>query len=275
MTTIPAADTSQGAAAALSLDGVSLRYPGTEVLTGLDLSVAPGEVLVIVGPSGCGKTTLLRVLAGLLPATSGRVLVNGTPVTGPGADRALVFQDDGLLPWRSVRRNVELPLVMRGLRRRDRARASGPWIERVGLAGYERHLPRELSGGMRQRVQLARALVAAPGVLLMDEPFGALDTVTRAAMQDLLVRMWRHHRTTLVFVTHDIDEALHLADRVLVLGPSGGTPRGVVAVPSPRDRAAAGTAGTRRARGRLLALLDAEPASDPATEPAEPAEPAP
>jgi sulfonate transport system ATP-binding protein len=277
MTTIPTGTTPAVSAAAplpepvpaaLSLEGVSLGYPGTEVITGLDASVAPGEVLVVVGPSGCGKTTLLRVLAGLLPAASGRVLVNGTPVTGPDADRALVFQDDGLLPWRSVRRNVELPLAMRGVRRRDRAHASGPWIERVGLAGYERHLPRELSGGMRQRVQLARALVAAPGVMLMDEPFGALDTVTRAAMQDLLVRVWRHHRTTLVFVTHDIDEALHLGDRVLVLGASCGAPHDVIAVPSPRDRTAAGTAATRRARERLLALLDAEPASGPASGPA-------
>ncbi|MEO3754390.1 ATP-binding cassette domain-containing protein [Streptomyces sp. B6B3] len=254
--------------AALRLDGVGLGYPGAEVLTGLDLSVAPGEILVVAGPSGCGKTTLLRVLAGLLPATAGRVLVDGAPVAGPGAERALVFQDDGLLPWRSVRRNVELPLALRGVRRRERAVASAPWIQRVGLAGYERHLPRELSGGMRQRVQLARALVAAPGVLLMDEPFGALDTVTRAAMQDLLVRVWRRHRTTLVFVTHDIDEALHLGDRVLVLGSAGAGPRGVVTVPSPRDRAAAATPETRRVREELLTLLDA---GAPAPAPSEPA----
>ncbi len=257
--------------AALRLDGVGLGYQGAEVLAGLDLSVAPGEILVVAGPSGCGKTTLLRVLAGLLPATAGRVLMNGTPVTGPGAERALVFQDDGLLPWRSVRRNVELPLALRGVRRRERALASAPWIDRVGLAGYERHLPRELSGGMRQRVQLARALVAAPGVLLMDEPFGALDTVTRAAMQDLLVRVWRRHRTTLVFVTHDIDEALHLGDRVLVLGAAGAGPRGVVTVPIPREREAAATPQTRQVREELLALLDTAPdAGVPAPAPSEP-----
>jgi NitT/TauT family transport system ATP-binding protein len=264
MTLAPNAPTSTPDApvgAALRLEGVGVGYPGAEVLTGLDLSVAPGEALVVVGPSGCGKTTLLRALAGLLPTTAGRVLVGGAPVAGPGADRVLIFQDDGLLPWRSVRRNVELPLAMRRVPRRERALASGPWIERVGLAGYERHLPRELSGGMRQRVQLARALVAAPGVLLMDEPFGALDAVTRAAMQDLLVEVWRRHRTTLVFVTHDIDEALHLGDRVLVLGTAGGLPRGVVAVPRPRERDAATEAGTRRARDRLLGLLDADPAA--------------
>ncbi|HEX3784088.1 MAG TPA: ABC transporter ATP-binding protein [Pseudonocardiaceae bacterium] len=218
----------------LTLSEVSVGYQDTTVLNGLDLEVRPGEFLAVLGPSGCGKSTLLRTLAGLRPASSGRLLADGSPILGPSARRALVFQDDGLLPWRSVARNVELPLRIRGIGRVRRRELAGEWIARVGLAGYERRLPRELSGGMRQRVQLARALAGAPGVLLMDEPFGALDAGSRAAMQRLLLDTWTERPVTVVFVTHDIGEALLLADRIVVLG---GRPAAVISdIPVPERK---------------------------------------
>jgi NitT/TauT family transport system ATP-binding protein len=205
----------------LRLEHVSVHYGPRTVLSGLDLDVAEKEILAVTGPSGCGKSTLLRTLAGLLPASSGRVVSGGVPVTGTSAERALVFQDDGLLPWRSVRRNVELPLAIRRVPRARRRAEAESWLTQVGLAGYEDHLPRELSGGMRQRVQLARTLAGSPRVILADEPFGALDAQTRTAMQRLLVEVWGRRPTTVVFVTHDVDEALFLADRVAVLTRDG------------------------------------------------------
>ncbi|MBB5777582.1 ABC transporter ATP-binding protein [Nonomuraea jabiensis] len=201
-----------------ALDGLSLGYGGGLVLREVDLEIVPGEVLVVVGASGSGKSTLLRALAGLLPPYQGRILADGAEVAGTSGERAMVFQDDGLLPWRTVRRNVELPLKIRGVARRERAAQAREWIERVGLAGAQDKLPRELSGGMRQRVQLARALAGAPRAVLMDEPFGALDAQTRAQMQRLLLDVLRGTRATVIFVTHDVDEALLLADRVVVLG---------------------------------------------------------
>ncbi|GAT69868.1 nitrate ABC transporter ATP-binding protein [Planomonospora sphaerica] len=240
-----------GTGLAFRVEGAVLGYGREAVLRGVELDVAPGEVLVVVGASGSGKSTLLRALAGLLPPGEGRILAGGAQVTGPSADRAMVFQDDGLLPWRSVRRNVELPLRIRGVPRRERARAAGEWIERVGLGGFAGHLPRELSGGMRQRVQLARALVGAPRAVLMDEPFGALDAQTRAGMQRLLLDVLRDTSATVVFVTHDVDEALLLADRVAVLGRTG--VRAVLETP----RGAGEEAGTGRAdlRERILKEL--------------------
>lgn len=258
----------------LTVESVTIGYPGQEVLSGLDLDIPAGRILVVVGASGCGKSTLLRALAGLLRPASGRILLGGETVDAPSGDRALVFQEDGLLPWRSVRRNVELPLSVRKVPRRDRKSPVAEWIARVGLTGFENHLPRELSGGMRQRVQLARALVVQPRVLLMDEPFGALDTQTRTAMQDLLVDVWRRHRTTLVFVTHDVDEALFLGDRVAVLGPRGTGLRTVVDVPSPRDRGARHSPDVLAARARILDLLTS-PADTPTPAPSTSASPAP
>ncbi|MFJ5233106.1 ABC transporter ATP-binding protein [Kitasatospora sp. NPDC088391] len=220
----------------LTARGLGVGHPGRPVLRDVELDVAPGEVLTVLGPSGCGKSTLLRALAGLLRPSGGELLADGRPLTGPGADRALVFQEDGLLPWRTVRRNVELPLAIAGLRRAERRAPVADWLDRVGLDGHGDRLPRELSGGQRQRVQLARALVGAPKAVLMDEPFGALDPQTRAAMQQLLLAVQEKERCTVVFVTHDVDEALLLGDRVAVL--SGGTLAALHEVPAPRDPAA-------------------------------------
>ncbi|MFR9769999.1 ABC transporter ATP-binding protein [Nocardia sp. SC052] len=231
MTTVIDAPASTGMA--LSLSGVRIAYSGEPVLDGLNLSIAPGEILVVVGKSGCGKSTLLRAVAGLRRPEDGAILADGDHVTGPAADRALVFQDDALLPWRTVRQNIELALRLRGTPRAQRRATALHWVDEVGLTGYADYLPRDLSGGMRQRVQLARSLAAAPRAVLMDEPFGALDTQTRETMQRLLIQTWRAHPTTIVFVTHDLDEALLLGDRIAVLG--GGTLRALVPVPSPRD----------------------------------------
>jgi NitT/TauT family transport system ATP-binding protein len=238
--------------AGVSIDDLQVRYGTRTVLTEVTLDIAAGEIIVVVGPSGCGKSTLLRTVAGLLPAHAGEVRVAGTSVSGAHSDRALVFQDDALLPWLTVARNVELPLALRGIRRRERRDAAREWIERVGLREHADRLPRELSGGMRQRVQLARTLVAGPRVLLMDEPFGALDAQTRTAMQELLLHVWSTHPTTVLFVTHDVDEALRLADRVIVLGdPSAGPVRPVddIALPHPRSE-------NDQAKNRILAALD-------------------
>lgn len=231
MTTVIDAPASTGMA--LRLSAIRIAYGGEPVLGGLDLAIAPGEILVVVGRSGCGKSTLLRAIAGLRAPESGAILADGDHVTGPAADRALVFQDDALLPWRTVRQNIELALRLRGTPRGLRRATALRWVDEVGLTGYADYLPRDLSGGMRQRVQLARSLAAAPRAVLMDEPFGALDTQTRETMQRLLIQTWRAHPTTIVFVTHDLDEALLLGDRIAVLG--GGTLRALVPVPSPRD----------------------------------------
>ncbi|MEU5919482.1 ABC transporter ATP-binding protein [Streptomyces sp. NPDC047141] len=248
-TTSPPAPVPHGAE--LALHGVRLGRPGGAVVSGpVGLRIASGELLTVVGPSGCGKTTLLRTLAGLLPPLEGRVTQDGEPVRRPGADRALVFQHDALLPWRSVRANVELPLAIRRVPRAERRREADAWLEEVGLAGHAHRLPHRLSGGQRQRVQLARALAGRPRAVLMDEPFGALDATTRAGMQDLLVEILRGTGATVVFVTHDVDEALHLGDRV-VLFASGE----VLDVPHPRVRDARNAPATEALRRRVLDSL--------------------
>ncbi|MFE3034341.1 ABC transporter ATP-binding protein [Streptomyces canus] len=225
-----------GTGAALALHGTALGRPDAPVLDAVELDVAPGEILTVVGPSGCGKSTLLRTLAGLLAPLSGQVTQDSRPLTRPSADRALVFQEDALLPWRTLRANVELPLAIKGLSRADRRAQAESWLARVGLAEHARQLPHRVSGGQRQRAQLARALAGAPRAVLMDEPFGALDAQTRAGMQDLLVEVLRGTGATVVFVTHDVDEALFLGDRVALLG--GGRLTAVREVPRPRDRSA-------------------------------------
>ncbi|MEV7075451.1 ABC transporter ATP-binding protein [Streptomyces sp. NPDC093990] len=225
-----------GTGAALALRGTALGRSGAPVLDVRELDVAPGEILTVVGPSGCGKSTLLRTLAGLLAPLSGQVTQDARALTGPSADRALVFQEDALLPWRTLRANVELPLAVKGVPRTERRAQAESWLERVGLADQSRQLPHRVSGGQRQRAQLARALAGAPRAVLMDEPFGALDAQTRAGMQDLLVEVLRGTGATVVFVTHDVDEALFLGDRVALLGD--GRLTAVREVPRPRDRSA-------------------------------------
>jgi NitT/TauT family transport system ATP-binding protein len=220
----------------LVLRHAALGRPDAAVLADVDLDVAAGEILTVVGASGCGKSTLLRTLAGLLPLLAGEITQDGGPLTGPAADRALVFQEDALLPWRTLRANVELPLAIKGLARAERRAQADSWLDRVGLAAHARQLPHRVSGGQRQRAQLARALAAAPRAVLMDEPFGALDAQTRAGMQDLLVEVLGGTGATVVFVTHDVDEALFLGDRVALLG--NGRLTAVREVPRPRDRAA-------------------------------------
>lgn len=219
----------------LELDRIRLSYTGEPVVDGLSLTVQPGEILVLTGPSGCGKSTVLRALAGLLQPDAGRVLADGELVTTTSRDRGMVFQDSALLPWRTVRSNIELALQLRGVPRAGRRERAERWIDEVGLTGFADFLPKSLSGGMRQRVQLARGLAGAPRAVLMDEPFGAMDAKTRNAMQHLLIDTWQAHPTTIVFVTHDVDEALALGDRVAVLGRAGRPLRALLDVPSPRD----------------------------------------
>ncbi|MFD8686842.1 ABC transporter ATP-binding protein [Streptomyces sp. NPDC059651] len=234
----------------LTLRDATLGRAGVPVLDGVDLDVVPGEILTVVGPSGCGKSTLLRTLAGLLPALGGEVSQDGEPVTAPRAERALVFQDDALLPWRTVRANVELPLAIQGVGRAERRERAAGWLARVGLAEHAAKLPHRLSGGQRQRVQLARALAAGPRAVLMDEPFGALDAQTRAGMQQLLVEVLRGTGATVVFVTHDVDEALFLGDRVALLSTGR-----VLSVPRPRERAAHADPATVALRREVLESL--------------------
>lgn len=193
--------------------------PPTTAIEGLDLTVADGAFVTIVGPSGCGKSTLLHLMAGLEQPTSGEVRVDGVPVRGPGADRAVVFQQPGLYPWLDVWENIAFGLRLRHGRAQRAAddAAVRQIIDVVGLTGFEHHAPYELSGGMQQRVAIARALVLSPRTLLMDEPFGALDAQTRAELQAFLLALWRRVRPTVVFVTHDVEEAVLLADRCLVM----------------------------------------------------------
>jgi NitT/TauT family transport system ATP-binding protein len=219
----------------LELRDVVLRYGGPPVVDSLSLSAAPGEILVLTGPSGCGKSTVLRALAGLLRPDAGQILADGSPVRSTSRDRAMVFQDNALLPWRTVQSNIELALKLSGEPRAGRRVQARRWIADVGLTGFEDYLPKSLSGGMRQRVQLARGLAGTPRAVMMDEPFGALDTQTRASMQRLLIDTWQRHRPTVVFVTHDVDEALLLGDRIAVLGRAGRPLRAVVDVPQPRQ----------------------------------------
>jgi NitT/TauT family transport system ATP-binding protein len=206
-------------------------------LAQFDLDVAEGEFLSIVGPSGCGKSTFLNVLLGLLRPDSGDLMVDGKRIAGPGTDRAMVFQEFGLLPWRTVQANVELGLELKRLPPDKRRAISRPLIDMIGLSGFEQHYPHELSGGMKQRVGLARALATDPKVLLMDEPFAALDAQTRDIMQAELLRVWQQARKTVLFVTHQIEEAVYLSDRVMVMTRRPGHAKKVfdIALPRPRD----------------------------------------
>lgn len=203
----------------------------------VDLDVYEGEFLTVLGPSGCGKTTVLNCLAGLVTPTSGELVVDGRPVTGPGPERAVVFQDYALLPWRTVTDNVRFGLEMQPRLRPGSAERIAEAIQLVGLTGFENSYPRELSGGMQQRVGLARALVADPRILLMDEPLGAVDALTREVMRSELERIMAATGKTVVFITHSIDEAIQLGDRIAVFSSHPGTIKEVVEVGLPRPRA--------------------------------------
>jgi NitT/TauT family transport system ATP-binding protein len=206
----------------LKLDKVTLEFfprTGAPVvaLDDVSLEVAEQEFAVIVGPSGCGKSSLLRLVAGLVEPTRGRITLDGIPVTRPGKDRGMVFQSYTLFPWLNVRDNVEFGLRIGGIPAEKRRHISDHFINEVGLEGFEKAYPKQLSGGMMQRVALARALANDPEILLMDEPFGALDSQTRSLMQELLLQIWEHSQKTVLFITHDIDEAILLGDRVHVM----------------------------------------------------------
>lgn len=202
--------------------GVCKTYPGVQALDDIHLDIPRGQLTTLLGPSGCGKTTLLKIIAGLIPATSGEVRVNGRPVTGPGPERAFVFQDFALMPWATVLRNVAFGLELRGIPRAEREDVAARHIAAVGLAGFETAYPHELSGGMRQRVGLARALTVDADVLLMDEPFSAVDEQTRRKFQEDLLRLIATERKTFIFVTHSIEEAVYVSDRIVLLSPRPG-----------------------------------------------------
>jgi ABC-type nitrate/sulfonate/bicarbonate transport system ATPase subunit len=238
----PAADAA--AAGLLRAEDISMAFTvrkgradeRIEVLEKVSLDVQDGEFCCVIGPSGCGKSTLLRILDGLIRPTSGQVVIRGTVCTSPRADVGVVFQSFNLFPWRTVAQNVELGLEERGIGRAERHERAGRWLDRVGLTGFEHFYPGQLSGGMQQRVGLARALAIEPDILLMDEPFGSLDAQTRLLLQAELLRLWALDRKTVVFVTHDVEEALFLADRVVILSPRPGSVVGSVKVPFDRPR---------------------------------------
>ena len=226
----------------LAVEHVSRTFPGvrggrpTRAIEPTSLRVSDAEFICILGPSGCGKSTLLRIVAGLDRPTTGRVLLDGEPVVGPGADRGMVFQSYTLFPWLTVEDNIGFGLREKGLGPAERGRIASHYVERVGLRGFERHYPKMLSGGMQQRTALARALANDPKVLLLDEPFGALDNQTRALMQELLLGIWEADKKTVLFVTHDIDEAIFMANRVAVMTARPGRIKSDIAIDLPHPR---------------------------------------
>lgn len=224
----------------LQVKNLSRIYEGNNrsvvALQDVNLTVKESEFVMIVGPSGCGKTTLINIIGGLDEATSGEVLLDGKPVSAPGVDRGMVFQGYSLFPWLNVQKNIEFGLKMKGIPAAERADQAKKYIELVGLKGFETALPKQLSGGMKQRVAIARTLANEPEVLLMDEPFGALDAQTRVVMQELLADISRRTGTTILFITHDIDEAVLLGERVYVMSRRPGTVRDVIEVNIPGER---------------------------------------
>jgi ABC-type nitrate/sulfonate/bicarbonate transport system ATPase subunit len=226
----------------LLVEAVSRTFPGvrggppTRALEPTSLAVADNDFICLLGPSGCGKSTLLRIVAGLDTPTTGRVLLDGAPVTGPGADRGMVFQSYTLFPWLTVKDNICFGLREKAVPDAEQERVARHYVERVGLTGFEDHYPNMLSGGMQQRTALARALANDPKILLLDEPFGALDNQTRTLMQELLLGIWEAERKTVLFVTHDIDEAIFMANRVAVLTARPGRIKSDVAIDLPHPR---------------------------------------
>jgi ABC-type nitrate/sulfonate/bicarbonate transport system ATPase subunit len=225
----------------LSIQGVSRVFTSpqgqpTQALTPVDFEVRENDFVTILGPSGCGKSTLLRIVAGLDQPTTGQVLLDGVPVQGPGADRGMVFQSYTLFPWLNVEQNIRFGLRERGMPEHEQKERSDDFIAKVGLRGFEQHFPKQLSGGMQQRTAIARALANDPKILLMDEPFGALDNQTRVLMQELLLGIWESAQKTVLFVTHDIDEAIFMANRVAVFSARPGRIKTELAVDFPHPR---------------------------------------
>ena len=216
------------------------------VLDAISFTVPQNQFVCLLGPSGCGKTTILRIVAGLTTESSGSIKVEGKIVRGPGQDRSLVFQNYGLLPWRTVMGNVEFGLEMRGISKTKRREICQRHIDRVGLNGYEKHYPHEISGGMQQRTALARAFSKDPKILLMDEPFAAVDAQTREMLQDELLKIWNGNKTTVLFVTHSIEEAIYLGDRVLVMGAHPGRILADIETGLPRPRSETDVKSTAR-----------------------------
>lgn len=209
---------------------------GVVALDGVDLEIRDNEFVTVIGPSGCGKTTLLRIIAGLIPYDEGEVTIDGIAVTGPGPDRSVVFQNFALMPWADVLTNVAFGLDLRGVAKAEREGKARELVKLVGLEGFERRLPKELSGGMQQRVGLARALAVDPRILLMDEPFGSLDEQTRRLLQEQLLRIWERQRKTVLFITHSMEEAVKLGDRVILMTPRPGRIKEIIDVPLKRPR---------------------------------------
>jgi NitT/TauT family transport system ATP-binding protein/sulfonate transport system ATP-binding protein len=226
----------------LVIEGVARTFPATrggvptQALLPVDLGVEDNDFITILGPSGCGKSTLLRIVAGLDQPTQGRVLLDGATVTGPGPDRGMVFQSYTLFPWLTVRQNICFGLREKGMPATEQAQKSDYFIAQTGLRGFENHFPKQLSGGMQQRTALARALANDPKILLLDEPFGALDNQTRALMQELLLGIWEADRKTVLFVTHDIDEAIFMASRVVVMSARPGRIKADIRIDLPHPR---------------------------------------
>ena len=227
---------------ALAIADVSRVFPGmrgaapVRALEPVTLAIAENDFITILGPSGCGKSTLLRIVAGLDRPTSGRVLLHGREIRGPGADRGMVFQSYTLFPWLTVAENIAYGLREKGVPRDKRAMIVSAYLEKVGLKGFENHYPKQLSGGMQQRTAIARALANDPAILLLDEPFGALDNQTRGLMQELLLGIWERERKTVLFVTHDIEEAIFLASRVVVMTARPGRIKAELPVDLPHPR---------------------------------------
>ncbi|MDB5925829.1 MAG: sulfonate transporter ATP-binding protein [Betaproteobacteria bacterium] len=211
---------------------------GIEAVRGVSMDVEPGQFVSLIGPSGCGKSTLLNMVAGFVHPSDGKVLVDGEPIRGPGSDRGVVFQQYSLFPWLSVRKNVEFGLKMRGVSAADREPAARTLLGLAGLLAFENHYPDQLSGGMKQRVGIVRALATNPQVLLMDEPFGALDSQTRVVMQEILTNMWQQFRISVLFITHDIEEAIFLSDKIYVMTARPGRIKAEITVPLARPRTA-------------------------------------
>jgi len=245
----------------LEVSGVSKTFPGgTVALQATDLSVQENDFITILGPSGCGKSTLLRMVAGLDTPTSGRIALDGRTVSGPGADRGMVFQSYTLFPWLTVRENVCFGLREKKMPLAEQHAIAQRFLEKVGLRGFEGHYPKQLSGGMQQRTALARALANNPRILLMDEPFGALDHQTRELMQELLLTVWEGERKTVLFVTHDIDEAIFMGNRVVVMSARPGRIKCDIAVPlaHPRHYAMKTTAPFAELKARLTEEIRVE-----------------